>query len=87
MSQATLSERVMSAESPIRVAKLKGIFGFLLPNPMTALQLIRMSPDDIQAQIKADPEYAKAKKFKDTIELKDGVDYDWLWDYAFRLLP
>ena len=34
------------------------------------------------ADIEGSPEYIAAKEFKETIELKEGVDYGWVWDYA-----
>jgi hypothetical protein len=82
MSHAILSERAMRIEFRSLQVKLRAVFGFLFPDPKKVRHLIWMSTDDLQAEIEAQPQLAQAKEFSKTIEPKDNVDYDWIWNYA-----
>ena len=62
--------------------KLKQRSKAVLPDPVTALKLILFSPEDVEAQILSHPDYENAIKFKDTIDPKDGIDYEWVLEYA-----
>ncbi len=64
------------------LANIRALWGIVVPQPKVVLWLTRMSPDDLRAQIEQEPEFAKARKFKLTIEPKQDVSYEWLWDYA-----
>src|SRR5271157_3479339 len=72
----------MRIKSWSRLSELKAGLGELLASLRTTRKLILASPEDLEAQFKDDPQYTEAESFKEEIELKDGVDYEWVWEHA-----
>jgi hypothetical protein len=82
MSQTILSEQGMREEPRTVPAWPKEFLASLLANLVEVGRLLRMSPDEIEAQIKSDPEYEEAETFQENIEPTKEADYTWVWRYS-----